>query len=63
MKCTLLCPACRPFTPFTFTIQPHSPVPFTARFFYMAQVISKVVSLYQGVLVGVERAQVAICFR
>ena len=49
----------RPLTPFTFTIQPHSPVPFTARFCSLAQVISKVVSLYQGAFVGVVRAPVA----
>ena len=48
----------RPFTPFS---------PFTGAihcaFLYIAQVISKVVSLYQGAFVGVVRAPVATCFR
>ena len=62
MKCTLLCPAVvhshhslSPFSPFTGAIH--------CAFLYIAQVISKVVSLYQGAFVSVVRAPVATCFR
>ena len=63
MKCALLYPAVvhshHSLSPF------HSP--FTGAnhcaFLYMAQVISKVVSLYQGAFVGIVRAPVAACCR
>ena len=62
MKCTLLCPAVvrshhslSPFSPFTGAIH--------CTFLYIAQVISKFVSLYQGAFVGVVRSPDATCFR
>ncbi|XRB11499.1 hypothetical protein RI054_02g13320 [Pseudoscourfieldia marina] len=61
-KCTLLYPAVvhshhslSPFSPFTGAIH--------FAFLYIAQVISKVVSLYQGAFVGAVRSPVATCFR
>ena len=59
MKCTLLfCPtvvhshhSLSPFSPFTGAIH--------CAFLYIAQVILKVVSLYQGAIVGVVRAPLA----
>ena len=62
MKCALLCPAVvhshhslSPFSAFTGAIH--------CAFLFMAQVISKVKSPYQGAFVGVVRAPVATCFR
>ena len=61
-KFTLLYPAVvhshhslSPFSPFTGAIH--------FAFLYIAQVISKVVSLYQGAFVGSVRSPVVTCFR